>query len=256
MIAIENVTDWVSSEKSLTFATWALVIATIALVMDSWLKGREQQKRWDSEDERSREQTELQLTRWREEDQRRHFQESPHVAFGLQAVDHKLRIWCANVGAVAFVIESVVFHDLNHQTMEHSEVSVLPSGSLESFSLSQMKLASYYGEKVFEVRLRIKVAEKTIETKPSCFTLNIGFRGDLTAVAESTNEQVSKMCPKCEHIAVFQFNDASSLEELRGKVAEGVEQIASACPNHATPGLLWMMDPYGKKYQVSGAIAE
>ena len=57
MIALESVTDWVSSEKSLTFATWALVIATIALVMDSWLKGREQQKRWDSEDERSREQT-------------------------------------------------------------------------------------------------------------------------------------------------------------------------------------------------------
>ncbi|MEZ2348340.1 hypothetical protein [Terriglobus sp. RCC_193] len=251
MIAIENVTDWVTSEKSLTFATWALVIATIALVMDSWLKGREQQKRWDSEDQRSAEQTELQLARWKEEDQQRHFQESPHVAFGLQAVDHKLRIWCANVGAVAFVIESVVLQDLNGQTMEHSEVSVLPSGSLESFSLAQMKLASYYGEKVFEVRLRIKVAEKTIETKPSCFTLNIGFRGDLASVSESTGEQVSKMCPKCEHIAVFQFDDASGLKELRGKLAEGVEQIAAVCPNHAASGLLWMMDPYGKKYQVA-----
>ena len=253
MIAIDKVTDWVSSEKSLTFATWALVIATIALVMDSWLKGREQQKRWDSEDERSREQTELQLTRWREEDQRRHFQESPHVAFGLEAADHKLRIWCANVGAVAFVIESVVLQDLNGQTMEHSEVSVLPSGSLESFSLAQMKLASYYGEKVFEVRLRIKVAEKTILTSPSCFTLNIGFRGDLASVAEGTSEQVSKMCPTCEHIAVFQFADASSLEELRTKVAAGVSVIAAQCPSHVAPGLLWMMDPFGKKYQVAGA---
>ena len=46
----------------MTFATWALVIATIALVFDSWSEGREQQKRWNSEDERSREQTELQLT--------------------------------------------------------------------------------------------------------------------------------------------------------------------------------------------------
>jgi len=91
------------------------------------------------------------------------------VAFGLQAVDHKLRIWCANVGAIAFVIESVVLQHLNHQTMEHSEVSVLPSGSLESFSLAQ---------------------------------------------------------------------------------------IATACPGHAAPGLLWMMDPYGKKYQVAGATAE
>lgn len=256
MIAIDKVTEWVASEKSLTFATWSLVIATIALVMDSWLKGREQQKRWDSEDQRSAEQTELQLTRWKEEDARRHFQESPHVAFGLQAVDHKLRIWCANVGAVAFVIESVVLRDLNGQTMEHSEVSVLPSGSLESFSLAQMKLASYYGEKVFEVRLRIKVAEKTIVTQPSCFTLNIGFRGDLASVVEGTGEQVSKMCPTCEHIAVFQFDDASSMEELRAKVAKGVAQIATVCPSHAAPGLRWMMDPYGKKYQVAQAVAE
>ncbi len=248
MIAFVDVTDWITSEKSLSFATWALVIATTALVFDSWNKGRHQQKRWNSEDQRFREQTDLQLARWREEDARRLFQESPHVAFGLLAEDKKLRIWCANVGAVAFVIESVVLEDFHGQQMEHCEVSVLPSGSLESFSLSQVKLASYYGEKVFEVRLRIKVAEQTISTQSSCFTLNIGFRGDLLGVTEGTGEQLTKMCPKCEHVAVFQIADAANLESLRTKLASGLEQLAASCPDHRASGLQWMMDPYGRKY--------
>jgi len=72
-------------------------------------------------------------------------------------------------------------------------------------------------------------------------------------VTDGTGEQVSKMCPKCEHIAVFQFGDASNMEDLRARVAEGVATLASVCPNHVAPGLLWMMDPFGKKYQVSGA---
>jgi hypothetical protein len=34
----------------ITFATWGLVIVTLALVVDSWLKGKEQRRRWKRDD--------------------------------------------------------------------------------------------------------------------------------------------------------------------------------------------------------------
>lgn len=152
--------------------------------------------------------------------------------------------------------EKSVLEDFHGQTMEHCDVSVLPGGSLESFALSQIKLAGYYGEKTFQVHLRIKVAEKTITTQASCFVLNIGFRGELASITDGTGEQVSKMCPNDEHIVVFQFAEESTLAGLRDKLSQGVEALRASCTDHRAESLRWMMDPFGKKYGETHAAAQ
>jgi len=42
--------DWFTNEKSLTVATWGLVLATLILFFDSFYKGKEQRERWERED--------------------------------------------------------------------------------------------------------------------------------------------------------------------------------------------------------------
>jgi len=46
---------WLASDKSLAPATWGLVVVTALLVIDGWIKSREQTRRWRHEDERRKE---------------------------------------------------------------------------------------------------------------------------------------------------------------------------------------------------------
>jgi hypothetical protein len=104
--------DWFTNEKSLTVATWGLVIATLILFLDSFYKGKEQRERWEREDaSRAKEQRE----RWEREDRLRDEDAKPKVAVELAQRDDAPEIVfrCYNLGSTIFFIDrmEVTFFD-------------------------------------------------------------------------------------------------------------------------------------------------
>jgi hypothetical protein len=110
--AVLSVTDWFTNEKSLTVATWGLVLATLILFLDSFYKGREQRKRWERQDaSRAKDQRE----RWEREDRLRGEDAKPKVAVELAQRDDAPEIVfrCYNLGSTIFFIDrtEVTFFD-------------------------------------------------------------------------------------------------------------------------------------------------
>lgn len=50
MPALRKILEWLAGEKSLTLATWGLVVATLFLYLDGRAKSKEQKERWERED--------------------------------------------------------------------------------------------------------------------------------------------------------------------------------------------------------------
>jgi hypothetical protein len=97
--------EWLTAERYLTFATWGLVCATLALViatlllyLDGRSKSREQEKRWEKEDrDHEREQSESR-SRWTREDEIRERQRALDYRFGVKSEDVNVIVWVANLG--------------------------------------------------------------------------------------------------------------------------------------------------------------
>jgi len=106
--------DWLTNEKSLVPATWGLVAATLLLVLatiilyfDSLLKGREQRRRWEREDEsRAKEQQ----ARWKREDRLREEDAKPKVAVEIAKRESAPEIVfkCFNLGNTIFFIDQMI----------------------------------------------------------------------------------------------------------------------------------------------------
>jgi len=111
--------DWLTNKKSLAPATWGLVavtlllvIATVFLVIDSFLKGKEQRKRWEREDEsRAKEQQ----ARWEREDRLREEDAKPKVAvdIGKRGNAPEIVFKCFNLGNTIFFIDQMVITATN-----------------------------------------------------------------------------------------------------------------------------------------------
>jgi hypothetical protein len=76
LLLMPPVRDQLTTEASLTVATWGLVVATLFLFFDSLLKGREQRRRWERE-HASR--AKAQAARWEREDRLREEDAKPKV---------------------------------------------------------------------------------------------------------------------------------------------------------------------------------
>jgi hypothetical protein len=108
--------QWLIDEKYVTFATWGLVLATLALavatlllVLDSRANRKELRDRWAKEDiNHKREHAEL-LEKWRRDDELRAQEGKPHFAWGF---DHgvgskRILIWVANLGSASFLLTAL-----------------------------------------------------------------------------------------------------------------------------------------------------
>jgi len=104
--------DWLTNEKSLTTATWGLVLATLILFIDSFFKGKEQRKRWEREDD-SRAQE--QQARWEREDRLREEAAKPKVAveIGKRENAHEIVFRYFNLGNTIFFIDQMIITATN-----------------------------------------------------------------------------------------------------------------------------------------------
>jgi hypothetical protein len=99
--------DWLTNERSLTVATWGLVVATLILFLDSVFKGKEQRARWEREDaSRASEQT----SRWEREDRLREEEAKPKVAVEIAKREGAPEIvfQCFNLGSTIFFVDKLV----------------------------------------------------------------------------------------------------------------------------------------------------
>ncbi len=101
-----GVPDWFTNEKSLTVATWGLVLATLIPFLDSFYKGKDQRERWEREDASG---TEEQRRRWEREDRLREEDAKPKVAVETAQRNEAPEIvfTCYNLGSTIFFIEGV-----------------------------------------------------------------------------------------------------------------------------------------------------
>jgi hypothetical protein len=99
--------DWLTNERSLTVATWGLVVATFFLFLDSLLKGKEQRKRWDREDAAKAKE---QALRWDHEDHLREEDAKPKAAVEIARRDNTPNIvfTCFNLGSTIFFVDQMV----------------------------------------------------------------------------------------------------------------------------------------------------
>jgi hypothetical protein len=101
------IADFVANEKSLTVATWGLVVATLFLFFDSLVKGKAQRKRWEWEDAyRANEQN----SRWEREDRLREEDAKPKatVEIAKRGNAPEIVFRCFNLGGTIFFIHQVV----------------------------------------------------------------------------------------------------------------------------------------------------
>lgn len=105
---------WLTNEKDITLATWGLVAATfllflvtVALLIDSRAKSKDQAKRWEREDaSRVKEQQ----ARWDREDQLRADDAKPKVVVELAKREANPEIFfsCFNLGSTLFFIDQMI----------------------------------------------------------------------------------------------------------------------------------------------------
>jgi hypothetical protein len=99
--------NWFTNERSLTVATWGLVVATLILYLDSRSKGKEQRERWEREDaSRNNEQR----SRWEREDRLREEDAKPKVAVEIAKRENapEMVFRCFNLGSTIFFIDKMV----------------------------------------------------------------------------------------------------------------------------------------------------
>jgi hypothetical protein len=92
---------WLASDKSLSPATWGLVIVTALLVTDGWRKSREQTRRWKHEDERRRE------------------EEKPKAVVEITSdsdAQTSMGFTCFNLGNTTFYIDKLIVTTVDNAT--------------------------------------------------------------------------------------------------------------------------------------------
>jgi len=159
---VRNVRAWLFNEGSLTSATWALVLATVGLliatallVRDGYRKSREQQDRWKREDLLRAEAAKPKAT----------------VELAKRKNDPRVIVLCYNLGEHPFVIDkvTVAVENRRHISDLFGPHVVLP-GTYVPVPLDCTDLFSgKQGGQYASVTFRLKGATDSVDTEPKWF---------------------------------------------------------------------------------------
>ncbi len=213
--------EWLTSERYVTTATWGLVLATVLLVIDSWLKGNEQRDRWSREDSI------------------RESEALPKAEFGLKASrERKLILWCANLGTVNFLlthfrVDGVL--DTKGSETQKVEPVVVPRGQIKEINISDETnlLRGKFLSQQWDVSLLLSGgARGEAWTNPKTFSVNITDRG-VTHADSGLHGDRTIICPKCNQTALaVKLDGFRSTLEYKEEIAKISRDLTASCPNH------------------------
>lgn len=158
---------WLVSDKSLAPATWGLVVVTALLVIDGWIKSREQRERWKLEDER-----------WKKESE-----PSAVIELGKASEDSNEMVFaCFNLGTTSFYLHwmTVTAQDGTREEIRLPPHIVLP-GKSAKVGYDPSKLLGMFGEnsqfKEANAVFVVRGATGMAKTEPVWFYLSYGPKG-------------------------------------------------------------------------------
>jgi hypothetical protein len=164
MQALKSFLEWLLSEKSLGSATWALVLATFFLVLDGWQKSREQNRQWEEERKRKKEES------------------IPSAVVEIAAKEETLLDMCFavfNLGTNTFFVDRMIVTALDGARSDSDLTpQVVTPGTWVTIDYDPAQLLGVYGEKTeFKEAycvLVLKGAFGSVTTSPEWFYFGYG----------------------------------------------------------------------------------